>query len=992
MACVRESFRIGYAPTVDFVIKARALKKGGISMKKISAISRVLAFLLVVCLCSAFVPVLTFADEASAGTITITTKDGSIEVNGKNTVAKVGNYGTVTFDTESNVVTLNNVEGTRIDFSDFTQKLTVKLEGANVFDAGTTSGGDCNLAFKTSVDTEIAGPGSLTLVAYATALQVTGNLTVSSGTLNVTAAQNYGINTYGNLLISGGVVTAKAKASALATREAGQTICITGGVVDVTATGGFGMYAYSGLEVSNAVLNVSATTNAVHTYSSNGPVVIENAVVTGTQTGSNNYFFNSKDVTLKDSVFNVTYKKLAPTDVVFDSNVIFAEGNGLEDASGTLVSVATLNNIVVDDNTTELAVNGGKITYDAAAGLVTMENVIASKVDFNITKDFKIDLVGSNIVNSAETQAVLISNAVTTEIDGSGALYVIASSNTYSVYTAGNLVVSGGTVNIVGAQYALYAAGNLTVSGGSLSVSTLVDYGSNSYSVYVVGSAVVSGGEFNVFADGHYIFYVKNGNFTMTDGSLVLKGAASNTATALSAKNLTFSGGSVFARASGNFNFRASSGDITVSGDAYLFLYGAACSFDATGNISLTGGAVTGLSGGYLFRNNNSTEAGMIITVTPNVVIDFSCSSGVVNANGKVYTTDWDDVLCLEGYELTAESTYVKTLIAPQTITYEFDGEEAGIATGTVTATFENVVADDCALYWGTANGVLDGYRALAQAENLQISGNTLTYEVADRVAIPAEATHLWLTVGGTKVSSYEIPADRRPSLGAKKYTFGVLSDVHFGMDVAPDAFANAMDTMKEYGASFVVSSGDLTNKGMQAQYDAFAAAYENYSDIPFFTTSGNHDTLEWNIDTALTTKTAVQNMMNNISTYANEEFTGANGEFKVEASDAYGEYIYDYTVTYGDDLFVYLGIGPNEIEEGLEKTDSPVVKVARYVTEAQLNWLKGVLENSEDYQNVILMFHYPLKESGISLYDAAEDFCAFEGLSQRHSLQRTHP
>ena len=103
--------------------------------------------------------------------------------------------------------------------------------------------------------------------------------------------------------------------------------------------------------------------------------------------------------------------------------------------------------------------------------------------------------------------------------------------------------------------------------------------------------------------------------------------------------------------------------------------------------------------------------------------------------------------------------------------------------------------------------------------------------------------------------------------------------------------------------------------------------------------------------------------MKDAFDTYANVNYTGANNEYNVTLSPYYPDY--DYTVSYGEDLFIYLGIGAFGNTSG-KNTD-------QHLAPNQLVWLEEVLENyyntGDYYGHVYLIFHYYTMESGFGMY-----------------------
>lgn len=69
-------------------------------------------------------------------------------------------------------------------------------------------------------------------------------------------------------------------------------------------------------------------------------------------------------------------------------------------------------------------------------------------------------------------------------------------------------------------------------------------------------------------------------------------------------------------------------------------------------------------------------------------------------------------------------------------------------------------------------------------------------------------------------------------------FRFGVMSDVQEALDRVQDIYDVAN---REPGLAFMLSAGDLTEHGSQAELEQFEAALQGL-DVPYFTTLGNHE------------------------------------------------------------------------------------------------------------------------------------------------------
>ena len=93
------------------------------------------------------------------------------------------------------------------------------------------------------------------------------------------------------------------------------------------------------------------------------------------------------------------------------------------------------------------------------------------------------------------------------------------------------------------------------------------------------------------------------------------------------------------------------------------------------------------------------------------------------------------------------------------------------------------------------------------------------------------------------RLVSIKISALKSKSAKTPLYSYGVLTDVHFGVpkiDPAND-FKRALAFFAEEGASMVCICGDISEYGTEEEFQAYANAVAQ-SKIPVYTTTGNHD------------------------------------------------------------------------------------------------------------------------------------------------------
>lgn len=93
------------------------------------------------------------------------------------------------------------------------------------------------------------------------------------------------------------------------------------------------------------------------------------------------------------------------------------------------------------------------------------------------------------------------------------------------------------------------------------------------------------------------------------------------------------------------------------------------------------------------------------------------------------------------------------------------------------------------------------------------------------------------------RVGAIKIAGMKSKSAKTPLYSFGVLTDVHYGVPkIDPENdFKGALDFFASKGASMVVICGDISEKGKEEDFKAYAEAVAQ-SKIPVHTTTGNHD------------------------------------------------------------------------------------------------------------------------------------------------------
>lgn len=96
----------------------------------------------------------------------------------------------------------------------------------------------------------------------------------------------------------------------------------------------------------------------------------------------------------------------------------------------------------------------------------------------------------------------------------------------------------------------------------------------------------------------------------------------------------------------------------------------------------------------------------------------------------------------------------------------------------------------------------------------------------------------------GNRVGSIPLGNLTPPAFGKRLYSFGALSDVHFGYQTAESDFQEALSYFKtDACVAFTCVCGDLTKDGTTAQLQQYKDAVDAYSgNIPVYAISGNHE------------------------------------------------------------------------------------------------------------------------------------------------------
>lgn len=96
------------------------------------------------------------------------------------------------------------------------------------------------------------------------------------------------------------------------------------------------------------------------------------------------------------------------------------------------------------------------------------------------------------------------------------------------------------------------------------------------------------------------------------------------------------------------------------------------------------------------------------------------------------------------------------------------------------------------------------------------------------------------------------------PDAGAKQYSFGALSDVHYQYDTAPGDFHRALEYMSALDdVEFICICGDLTGTGTDTDLAQYKTAVDAYSNgLSVYAIAGNHEGMTADIASRIATYT----------------------------------------------------------------------------------------------------------------------------------------
>ena len=189
---------------------------------------------------------------------------------------------------------------------------------------------------------------------------------------------------------------------------------------------------------------------------------------------------------------------------------------------------------------------------------------------------------------------------------------------------------------------------------------------------------------------------------------------------------------------------------------------------------------------------------------------------------------------------------------------YKFNSNVPGTAQGDIKVS--NLTEEGTLkLFWGDENGILRNYTEFV---SMPVKSGVANASIEKSIMIPAEAKNIYGFINDNFdkcVSEYTIPENKKINYNFK-YSFGALSDVHYGGG-ADERFDSILKWYKSKNVSAIMSAGDLLtgdpikNKSIKEGYLSKLIKSVNtnlQNEIPFYTTKGDHDidisSTNWNI------------------------------------------------------------------------------------------------------------------------------------------------
>ena len=197
----------------------------------------------------------------------------------------------------------------------------------------------------------------------------------------------------------------------------------------------------------------------------------------------------------------------------------------------------------------------------------------------------------------------------------------------------------------------------------------------------------------------------------------------------------------------------------------------------------------------------------------------------------------------------------------------------------------------------------------------------------------------------GNRVGQIPLSSLAFPDVGAKLYSFGVLSDVHIGDNSSTRDFTNALKYLT-LETDFICISGDLVHDGNNtSQWTEYKGLVDTHANVPVYACTGNHD--------------------------------GYNASLESIVYSYTGQPLY-YSVTRANDVFVFVGCRGNAVGE--------------LFTDAELTWLTETLEANKNKR--VFIFQHVRPEDGCGNALGIYKYDCWGGSDQTtfENLLRTYP
>ena len=272
-----------------------------------------------------------------------------------------------------------------------------------------------------------------------------------------------------------------------------------------------------------------------------------------------------------------------------------------------------------------------------------------------------------------------------------------------------------------------------------------------------------------------------------------------------------------------------------------------------------------------------------------------------------------------------------------------YSNTEAGSAAGTVTVTSN--YDGDYSIFWGDENGEklsvknesgADVY--YSQFADISVENGEGTQSLGEFLAIPDGAATTLLYYGDELLDKDTVPSEKLNDYGEKTYSFGALSDVHFGRyfdgfkDKSDTSFPRALKFLDSMGVSMIGMCGDLSFAGETTSFKK-VSKYSSEYDFPVFTCRGNHDN-------------GNPNNLKQWQKYLNKGVYGENKKAGVlDVADNGYDFVYAGEETHGD-IFIFFSQITGVYAPGVQ-----------LVTNKQLDWLETQFKKYSD-KRVYLFFH----------------------------------